>query len=178
MMSMKNERDRALEAIQFAIQMEIDGKEFYQKASKECNNKVARRLYDWLATQEDDHRKTFEQIYAAVENRTRWPDVGNRPKAAKKFATFFSESELSCPVNEAPSAELEVAAKAMDMENKTHELYESRGAKAVTDAEKKLYASLAAEEEGHYLALVDYREYLINPAGWFVKAEHHSLDGG
>ena len=34
------------------------------------------------------------------------------------------------------------------------------------------------EERGHYLALVDYREYLIDPAGWFRKAEHHSLDGG
>jgi rubrerythrin len=66
----------------------------------------------------------------------------------------------------------------MEMENKTEKFYSSRGAEAVYGAEKKLYTSLAAEERGHFLALVDYREYLIDPAGWFRKAEHHSLDGG
>jgi rubrerythrin len=78
----------------------------------------------------------------------------------------------------AASTELDTIAKAMDMEDKTHEFYKSRGEEAVYDAERKLYKSLAAEERGHYLTLVDYREYLIDPAGWFRKAEHHSLDGG
>jgi rubrerythrin len=66
----------------------------------------------------------------------------------------------------------------MEMENRTEKFYSSRGKEANYDAERKLYTSLAAEEKGHYLTLVDYREYLIDPAGWFRKAEHHSLDGG
>jgi rubrerythrin len=66
----------------------------------------------------------------------------------------------------------------MELENKTEKFYTSQGEEAVYDAERKLYTSLAAEERGHYLALVDYREYLIDPAGWFRKEEHHSLDGG
>ncbi len=176
---MKSERDRTLEAVEFAVQMEIDGKKFYQKASKECDNKVAKRLYDWLATEEEGHRRTFERIYAAIKDKKGWPEISLQPKEAKTLVTFFSAArESACPVDEAPTTELEVAAKAMDMENKTHEFYKSRGAEAAYDAERRLYTSLAAEEQGHYLALVDYREYLIDPAGWFRKAEHHSLDGG
>jgi rubrerythrin len=85
---------------------------------------------------------------------------------------------LAASTVKATSTELDSIAKAMEMENKTREFYNSQDQKAAYDAEKKLYSALAAEEEGHYLALVDYREYLIDPAGYFRKAEHHSLDGG
>ncbi|HIE17296.1 MAG TPA: hypothetical protein EYP71_03780, partial [Dehalococcoidia bacterium] len=67
--------------------------------------------------------------------------------------------------------------RAMDMENKTLEFYQSQTMKTDYEAAKKFFATLAAEEKGHYLALVDYREYLVDPAGWFRKAEHHTLDG-
>ncbi|MCK4722939.1 MAG: hypothetical protein KAT75_06530 [Dehalococcoidia bacterium] len=43
---------------------------------------------------------------------------------------------------------------------------------------RKLFQILATEERGHYLTLLDYREYLSDPAGWFVTQEHPSLDGG
>ena len=33
-------------------------------------------------------------------------------------------------------------------------------------------------EKEHQLVLLDYYEYLKDPAGWFVKKEHPSLDGG
>jgi hypothetical protein len=45
------------------------------------------------------------------------------------------------------------------------------------DTEKEFYEQLAKERE-HELALVDYYEYLADPAGWFVKIERPSLDGG
>ena len=64
------------------------------------------------------------------------------------------------------------------LQERWDDFYRSQGEKAQYDVEKKFYETLAAEERGHYLALVDYREYLVDPAGWFRKAEHHSLDGG
>jgi len=30
---------------------------------------------------------------------------------------------------------------------------------------------------GHHLSLLDSYEYLSDPAGWFTKSEHWSLDG-
>ena len=49
---------------------------------------------------------------------------------------------------------------------------------ATYGAERDFYETLAAEEREHYLILLDYYEYLKDPAGWFVKGEHPSLDGG
>ena len=176
---MGSEQAKTTEALQFAIQMEIDGKEFYQKASKESDNKLGKELFDWLSNEEDKHRERFEEIYKAIKNKKAWPEIDIKHKGTKQMNTIFAKAlKADKPNVKEPSGELNAIAKAMDMENKTHDFYKSQGEKARYDAEKKFYETLAAEERGHHLALVDYREYLVDPASWFRKAEHHSLDGG
>ena len=39
---MVTEQDRTLEALQIAVQMEIDGKEYYQKASQSSDNQLGK----------------------------------------------------------------------------------------------------------------------------------------
>jgi len=176
---MVDEQAKTLEALQFAIQMEIDGKEYYQKASKESGNKIGEELFQWLATEEDKHRQRFEQIYKAIQNKKVWPEIDIAPGKGHILGTLFSKAiEMSDTNFKAPPDELDAISIALEMENKTHDFYKDQSKKAKHDAERKFYESLAAEERGHYLALVDYREYLIDPAGWFVKSEHPSLDGG
>ena len=176
---MQDEQTKTIEALQFAIQMEVDGKEYYQKASHQSRNKMGKELFQWLAGEEDKHKQRFEEIYRAIKTNKAWPETDINPSKGVKLATLFSKtSEKSDPKGKAPRAELDAIAKAMEMENKTHDFYSVRSEKATYDAQKNFYKALAAEEQGHYMALVDYREYLIDPAGWFRKAEHHSLDGG
>lgn len=176
---MKEEQSKTLEAIKFAIQMEIDGKKYYQKASRQSDNKVGRELFEWLAGEEDKHRRIFAGIYNTIRKQKDWPEIATQPRKGAILDTVFSkEMKAAAPTVKATSSELDSIAKAMEMENRTREFYNNQDQKAAYDAEKKLYSALAAEEEGHYLTLVDYREYLIDPAGYFRKAEHHSLDGG
>lgn len=42
----------------------------------------------------------------------------------------------------------------------------------------QIYIALSREERGHYLELLDYREYFEDPAGWFGMKEGFRLDGG
>jgi rubrerythrin len=178
-MTIREEQSQTLEAIKFAIQMEIDGKKYYQKASRQSGNKVGIELFEWLANEEDKHRQVFGGIYNAIRKQKAWPEVSIQPGKGAILDTIFSkEMQAAASTVKATTSELESIGEAMEIENKTREFYKSQDQKASYDAEKKLYSTLAAEEEGHYLALVDYREYLIDPAGYFRKAEHHSLDGG
>lgn len=176
---MENEQVKTLEGLQLAIQMEVDGKEYYQKASQESGNELGKQLFQWLSAEEDKHRQRFEAIYNAIKNKEAWPEVAIQSQRGEGLGTLFSKALETADANvkDVP-AELHAIDRAMDIENKTHSFYKLQGEKAAYDAEKKFYESLAAEERGHYLTLVDYREYLIDPAGWFRKAEHHSLDGG
>ena len=176
---MVTEQDKTLEALQIAIQMEIDGKEYYVKASQKSSNELGKRLLASLAVEEDVHRQKFKEIYEAIRSKKAWPVTDFKPDRGKKLRTVFATATEKIGTKvKALDTELEAVEKAMDMENKTYDFYQNRGKDATHDAERDLYKTLAAEERGHYLVLLDYYEYLKDPAGWFVKKEHPSLDGG
>jgi len=176
---METEQDRTLEALQIAIQMEIDGKEYYLKASQESSNELGEKLLESLATEEDTHRQKFEEIYDATRKKKAWPTTDFQPDGGQRLRTIFARAtEEMVPNIKTPATELNAIQTAMDMENKTFDFYKSRGEKAIYDAERDFYETLAGEEREHHLILLDYYEYLKDPAGWFVKTEHSSLDGG
>jgi len=176
---MTTEQDKTLKALQIAIQMEIDGKEYYLKASRESRSELGKKLLASLADEEDTHRQKFEWIYDAIRNTRKWPAIEFQPDEGKNLKTIFAKATEKLGSNIKTSAtELDAIKTAMDMENKTYDLYKSRGRNASYDAEKDFYETLAAEEREHYLVLLDYYEYLKDPGGWSVKREHPSLDGG
>ncbi|OGO21705.1 MAG: hypothetical protein A2144_13700 [Chloroflexi bacterium RBG_16_50_9] len=67
---------------------------------------------------------------------------------------------------------------AIETEKKSYDFYNHQIENSVYDAEREFYRTVASEEREHELLLLDYYEYLSDPAGWFVKKEHPSLDGG
>lgn len=176
---MDKEQAKTLEALQYAIQMEVAGKEYYQKASGKSCVKTGKELFEWLAGQEDWHRQKFEQIYKTIKDNKAWPDVVIQTgKEGGDGALFARSVKVTECKHQTHRAELNAIAKAMVMETKTHDFYKQQAESAPYEAQKGFYKALAAEERKHYLALVDYREYLVDPEGWLRKAEHHSLDGG
>jgi len=176
---MQNEQDKTLDTLQIAIQMEIDGKEYYLKASRESGSELGKKLLKSLAAEEDIHRQKFEEIYNAIRNKKAWPKTDFQPNRGKRLRTIFATATEEIGLNiKAPASELDAVQTAMDMENKTYDFYKNQGKNATYDAERDFYEALAGEEREHHLVLLDYYEYLKDPAGWFVKKEHPSLDGG
>jgi len=176
---MVTEQDKTLDALQIAIQMETDGKEYYLKTSRESNNELGKKLLESLATEEDTHRQKFEEIYNTIRSRKAWPVSDFQPDGGKRLRTIFAKTTEEMGSNiESLTTELDAVQTAMSMENKTHDFYKSRGRSATYNAERDFYETLAAEEREHHLILLDYYEYLKDPAGWFVSKEHPSLDGG
>ena len=176
---MVTEQDKTQRVLQIAIQMEIDGKEYYLKASQESSNELGRKLLQSLATEEDTHRQKFEEICEAIRSKKAWPKTDFQPDRGKRLRTVFTKAVQETGSNvKAPATELDAVKTAMDMESKTFDFYDSQSQNATYEAEREFYQTLAAEERGHHLVLIDYYEYLKDPASWFVSKEHSSLDGG
>jgi len=173
---METEQDRTLAALQIAIQMEIDGKEFYLKASQESSNELGKKLLQSLASEEDIHRQTFEEIYNAIQSKESWPVTDFQPDGGKRLRTILARASEAAK-SSILTTELDVIQTAMDMENKTHNFYKDQSENAIHGAERDFYEVLAIEEREHYLILSDYYGYLKDPAGWFVSEEHR-LDAG
>jgi rubrerythrin len=108
-----------------------------------------------------------------------WPVTDFQPDGGKRLRTIFAKETEGASLKTKPHAtELDAVQEAMDMENETHDFYKSRSQAATYKSEKDFYETLAAEEKEHYLILLDYYEYIKDPASWFVTKEHPSLDGG
>ena len=103
-----------------------------------------------------------------------------QPDGGKGLKTEFFQAiaEMSAQREKGAKTELDAVEEAMTMENKTYDFYISHGNDATYDAEREFYCALASQERVHHQVLLDYYEYLKNPAAWFVEKEHPSLDGG
>ena len=176
---MVTEQNKSLKALQFAIQMEIDGKKFYLEESEESSNELGKKLLKTLANEEDVHLQKFEQIYEAIRNKKAWPKIDYQPDGGKGLRTLFAQATKQIGTDIKPATtELAAVQTAMDMENKSYDFYKSQSKSATYNSEREFYENSAAQERVHYLVLLDYYEYVKNPASWFVNKEHPSLDGG
>ena len=176
---MATEQTQTLDALKIAIQMEIDGKKCYLQASKGSNNELGKKLLKSMAAEEDVHRKKFREIYEAIRNKKGWPKTDFKPDGGRRLRTLFAGTCAAIGANvEALDSEFDAIETAIDKESKSYDFYSRQSKEAIYPAEREFYDTLAAEEHEHHLILVDYREYLKNPAGWFVQKEHPSLDGG
>ncbi len=175
----QTEHAKTLEALQTAIQMEIDGKEYYLNASQKSGNELGKKLLQSLAAEEDIHRHKFAEIYNTIRNKRDWPSTDFQPDGGKSLRTIFArETEQMSSNIQVPTTELDAIQTAMNMENKTYDFYKTQEGNATNDAEREFYETVASEEREHHIILLDYYEYLNDPAGWFVKKERPSLDGG
>ena len=176
---MITEQEKTLKALRIAVQMEIDGKEYYLKTSQTSGSKMGEKLLHSLSKAEDAHRQKFIDMYEAVRDKKAWPRTVLKPGTPKSLRTIFATATRKMASNTKPLAgELDAVQIAMKMENKTFDFYTSQAAKATGSTEKSFYQSIAAEEREHHTVLQNYYEFLKDPTGWFVKSEHPSLDGG
>ena len=171
------EYEEALKAIQLATQMEIDGKEFYKRAAQNSSNELGKKLYRSLAEEEDYHRKRFDEIYNSIRVKKAWPKSDVHTDGGSKLRTVFA-SAMDKPAAETIQSEIDAVQTAINMEAKTLDLYRNSATAAKYSAEKQFYEALASQEREHQLILVDYYEYLKDPASWYTAKEHHSMDGG
>jgi rubrerythrin len=75
------------------------------------------------------------------------------------------------------SDDLEAVRTAIDFEAKGRKFYAELRESVSNSKEKEFFDLLSKMENEHYISLKDTEEYFIDPASWYRKLEHHTLDG-
>src|SRR4030043_293563 len=175
---MSKQPKRITSALETALQMEIEGKEFYQKAGQKSVSTLAQELFKQLAAQEDIHYQKIKEVYEAVKTRGKWPEKESTFKQQKSIQSVFKDAVDRMDADfKAPSSEIEALKVGMSMEDKSYSFYRNREEESESPVEKVFYKALTGEERVHYLTLQSSHEYLSNPEGWFTMKERWSLDG-
>lgn len=168
-----------METLELAIKMELESKHFYHKAAEKMGDKLGKELFTRLAQEEDFHVAKAREIADFMK-------LGEEPMAIEesldqgiKIKSIFAKASKALESKRSVSAgETDAIKTALVMEEKSRKFYEDLTAKTTNSFAKRFFTALQGEERGHYLSLVNYQEYLTDPAGWFARTEHVSMDGG
>ena len=168
-----------MEPLEIAIQMEREGKEFYQAASEKSATGLGKALFSQLAVEEDHHAAIARRIHDALKKGEGHPEVELTFDQGRQLKSIFAQAQKEMEAGKhVAQTDTDAIETALSMEEKSRKYYEEQSSRAVNDFEREFFRLLKAEERGHYLSLADYREYLADPTGYFSRTEHISLDGG
>jgi rubrerythrin len=167
-----------LNALEVALNNEIREREFYLKNAEKTKNQIGKTMFRHIADEELEHYERLIQLHEKWEKNEKWPETV--PLKVRYTIVKDVLKEAVTEVEGEPEKDdddLTAVRTAIDFEEKGS-LHYARLRDEVSDPKEKGFFDLLAKiEHEHFLSLKDTEEYLINPASWYTKAEHHILDG-
>jgi rubrerythrin len=174
---MIKEKDR-LNALQVALNNETREREFYLKHAKRTKNALGRRMFQQIGDDELEHYERLKQLHQKWAKQEKWPEtvpLKVRDTIVKDILLEFVKKVDETAKGD--SDDLEAVRTALDFEAKGAKFYAELGESVSNPKERQFFDLLSKMENEHYVSLKDTEEYFIDPASWYRKAEHHTLDG-
>ncbi|NVM22609.1 MAG: ferritin family protein [Desulfobacterales bacterium] len=176
---MEKGHERSLRMLSTALEMEMEGKVFYEKAVASCRNQLGREMFRILMKDELIHMDRILKIYESLRAGEAWSDEWKSTKPGRKeISVLFKEMAAAhgTKIN-ATTGDLEALDAGIDLESRAVAFYQENLSKATDSVEQEFIERMIMEEKSHHAALSDMKLYLSDPAAWFVEQEHTVLDG-
>jgi rubrerythrin len=165
------------EALKTAIEYETRVWTVYVNALKQATNKIGRRVFGVLASEEQGHLKYLRS------RLDEWEKTGNITVENLKTAIPSREAiekefkKLSTRMGDSPQhSEITMLTKARDLEMETSNFYKKMVSELSGDGQK-LFARFVEIEEGH-LALVQAELDAVSGNGFWFDMPEFNLEAG
>ena len=165
-----------LEALQLALKMEHDGRQFFLEASSKSSHPLAKETFDALAAWELEHIRIIERFYASLKDTGQWESVAplqaKKGEAIETIKTVFQKArEHVDETVKAATDDLEAHRVARDMEDKITAFYRQRAGETSEKDAQVFYEFMAGQEQEHSRILDSGLQYLEDPAQWLEQGE-------
>ena len=149
----------AVDILKEAILLERRGKAFYAMAAKQTESEAARKIFEMMAAEEDEHINFLSKQFAYYEKNKAFMKVDEAADTDESTVMAILIEEIK---NQVTAAGFEAAAisAAMDFETRAVQIYSDRADSATDKNEKEMYQMLADWEKGHHFWLHKINEDL------------------
>lgn len=172
-----NEKDR-LNALEVALNNEMKEREFYLKNAKRTKNPLGKAMFRQIGDDELEHYEHLKQLQQKWKNQGKWPEtVPLKVKDTIVKDILLEYIKKIDELSKGDSDDLKAVQIAIDFEAKGAKFYSELRDSVTDPKEKQFFDLLSRIENEHYLSLKDTEEYFIDPKSWYLKVEHHTLDG-
>ncbi len=158
-----------MNAFEYAMQMEIDGKKYYEEQATAMGDSVLKKIYDELANDEQRHYDIFK---ALLEGKAGDWEAGFNTTVLDTTKNIFQELKAKGENIGEFSADVKIAwEKARDIEDKAEKFYREQADKAEKADEKEMWLKISSEEHKHWVALDNVINFISHPNQWLEDAE-------
>lgn len=160
-----------MDIYEYAMQMELDGKNFYLDLAKKTTNPGLKNILTMMADSEVKHydiilnmKNNEKTLYSEdTELLTKSKNIFIRMKEAKEIDTDISQ--------------LELYKKALEIERGSQKFYLEKADEEKDIHRKEIFIKLAEEEKKHCVLLENLIGFVSEPDNWLENPEwYHLLD--
>jgi rubrerythrin len=145
----------ALEVLRNAIQMEIEGKDFFERAAGMVKHQRSKDTFISLVKQEQRHLDILGEELNRLEHGEEWASLQDMKRSAPTFArvSVFQDRAFRHLKLSPDAGELEVLKVGIEVEQKSIEYYRSAGSRTDDSRAREIFNWLVGEEAGHMTIL-------------------------
>jgi rubrerythrin len=149
----------AVDILKEAILLERRGKAFYTTAARQTQSEAARKIFEMMAAEEDEHIEFLSKQFAHYDQHHQFMKTDHTVVEDDATVMQILSEEIKNQIN-AASFEAAAISAAMDFETRAVQIYSDRAASATDPNEKEMYQMLADWEKGHHYWLHKINEDL------------------
>ncbi|MDV5121961.1 MAG: ferritin family protein [Candidatus Scalindua sp.] len=159
-----------MDIYKYAMQMEVDGRDFYLDMMKKTNNKGLKNILTMMA---DSEAKHYNVILDMQKNdKTEFSvDTEVLTNVKNIFMKMKEEKDIDVDVSQA-----EFYKKALKTEADSRKFYLERADEEEDSHRKEIFLNLAEEERKHCVLLENMIGFVSQPADWLENPEWYHLD--
>lgn len=152
--------DKVIDVLKQAVIMEHRGKALYMKVAEQTNSPEVAKIFNIMAEEEQLHIDFLQKQYGNyIKTGTFDSNTFVANDADDTIASLILTEQVKKDISGAGFEAAAISA-AIDMENKSIEVYAARALEATDTNEKELYNWLAKWEKGHHKLLLDLNKQL------------------
>ena len=177
---METEYQAAIKAIEGAIQMEVEGRDFYVTASQKVTWPEGKATLLDLARDEEEHIRILKAEHASLMDGKDWiaAEVAAPRMAEEKPIKVFEkdEAKIEGMIDDWANSE-DVLDVAIKNEYNSAQYYIQQRNQATNPDAKRIFEWLVKEEKGHQKTLTDYALYIGAQSEWLLERERPLAEG-
>jgi rubrerythrin len=147
------------EIVELGIEIEKNGRDFYNSCLASSTNEKLRKLFKYLAQEEEKHVEVFKKILASVSSHEPAESyLGEYLAYMKALASeqVFTQKDRGKEIAAKVKSDEEALNLAIGFEKDSIIFYEGM-MRSVPAEDQKLVGQLIAQEQGHLRQLVDFK---------------------
>ncbi len=159
-----------MDIYKYAMQMEVDGRDFYLDLKEKTDNKGLKNILTMMADSEARHYNVILDIQK--NDKTEFSaDTEVLTNAKNIFMKMKEKKDIDVDVSQA-----EFYKKALKTEADARKFYLERADEEEDSHRKEIFLNLAEEERKHCVLLENMIGFVSQPADWLENPEWYHLD--